>query len=251
LYSFYQLTVNEGLKLMKKRSFFIPFLIMLLASLVVALVVKKFFYDADFGITGYMEMLIGLQGGGSFYTLLCMICIASIVSIEFRLGTIKMLLIRSHSRSKILASKYVALLLYIAVLLIFTLIVGSIIGLLVLGLNGGLNVGDILEAAGYTLVYTWVYVTIVFMLSALTKSTGATIGIVFLLNFFEGIISMLLSRYDFAKYILFLNLDLQMYQEGSPVIEGMSLGFSIAVILVYMIAFLTLTFYVFKKRDVA
>lgn len=251
MYSFYQLTVNECLKLTKKRSFFIPFLIMMLVSLGIALVIKKFFSDADFGVTGYMEMLISLQGGGSFYTFLCMICIASIVSIEFRLGTIKMLLIRSHSRSKILASKYVALLLYIAVLLIFTLIVGSIIGLLVLGSNGGLNAGDILEASGYTLLYTWVYVTIVFMVSTLTKSTGATIGIVFLVNFLEDIISMLISRYDFAKYVLFLNLDLQMYQEGTPPIEGMSLGFSVAVILVYMIAFLALTFYVFKKRDVA
>lgn len=251
MYSFYKLTVNESLKLMKKRSFFIPFLLMLLISLGAALIINKFLKDAEFGLHGFMEMLVSLQGAGSVYSLLCMICIASIVSIEFRLGSIKMLLIRSHSRSKILASKYVTALLFVLALMIFTVAVGAITGLIVFGGDSEFNIADISKAIGYNLVYTWVYVTIIFMLSTVTKSTGATIGITLVINTLESLINMLLSRYDFGKFWLFLNTNLQMYEEGTPAIEGMSLGFSIAVILVYMIAFLALTFYVFKKRDVA
>jgi ABC-2 type transport system permease protein len=62
---------------------------------------------------------------------------------------------------------------------------------------------------------------------------------------------LLLSRYTFAKYLLFFNTNLEMYDNGTPIIEGMTLGFSIFIIIGYMIAILALSFYVFKKRDVA
>jgi len=252
LYSFLQLTTNEWTKLAKKRGFFIAFLIMLLMPLGIAVVVKSFLEGTELDYVEFMQSVIDFNGGGSIYIFLCMIYTASIVSGEHQLGTIKLLLIRPHSRSKILASKYVALLLYNVVLMLYTLIVSFIVCLLFYGLQGDGSMTDVWKTVMYTLVYTVMYTSIVFMFSVLTKSTGATIGIAFCLVFIEGLVTMLLAKYEFAKYILYFNLDLRMYENGGmPIFEGMTLGFSIAVLAVYLIAILSISFYVFKKRDVS
>lgn len=249
--SFLQLTNNEWLKLVKKRSFFIPFLIMLLVPLGLAVIIKSFLQDSQMGFVSFIQSVVDMNGGGSIYVFLCLIYMASLVSSEHQMGTIKLLLIRAHSRSKILASKYVTLLLFLIVLMLFTMLVSGIISLLFFGTGGEGQLVDVLKSVGYTLFYTIIYSTIVFMFSVLTKSTGATIGIAFILVFVQDLLVLLLSRYEFAKYLLFFNTNLQMYDGGMPPIAGMTLGFSIVIDLIYLAAILGLSFYVFKKRDVA
>lgn len=250
--SFTNLVVNEWFKLTKKRSFFVAFLIMLLMPLGIAFVVKNFMSDMELTQIGFLQSIIDFSGGGSVFVFLCMIYAASIVSGEHQLGTIKLLLIRAHSRSKILASKFVALLLFMLVLLLYSLLVGLLVYFIFFGFgNMEGSWFEVVKASAYTLVYTIVYLSIIFMLSILTKSTGATIGITFCIIFLEGVMTMLLSRYDFAKYVLFFNTNLQVYENGTPPMEGMSLGFSVAVIAIHLIAIVGIAFYVFKKRDVA
>ncbi len=58
-------------------------------------------------------------------------------------------------------------------------------------------------------------------------------------------------KFTWAKYILFANTNLMQYFEGAPMVEGMTITFSIIMILVYFVIFQFLAFYVFKKRDVA
>jgi ABC-2 type transport system permease protein len=41
------------------------------------------------------------------------------------------------------------------------------------------------------------------------------------------------------------------YVEGTPMVEGMTMTFSIIMLLVYFVIFQFLAFIVFKKRDVA
>jgi len=41
------------------------------------------------------------------------------------------------------------------------------------------------------------------------------------------------------------------YVEGTPMVEGMSMTFSIIMLLIYFAVFQLLAFTVFKKRDVA
>jgi len=252
LYSFLQLTTNEWMKLVKKRGFFIAYLLMLLMPLGIAIVIKSFLEGTELGYVEFMQSVIDFNGGGSIYLFLCMIYTASMVSGEHQLGTIKLLLIRPHSRSKILASKYAAMLFYNIVLMLFALIVSFIIALLFFGIQSDGSMIDVWKTVMYTMIQTVVYTTIVFMLSVLTKSTGATIGIAFCIVFIESLATMLLAKYEFAKYILFFNLDLSMYEDGGiPIIKGMTLGFSIAILAAYLVAFLSISFYVFKKRDVS
>ena len=58
-------------------------------------------------------------------------------------------------------------------------------------------------------------------------------------------------KFDWAKYILFANTDLMQYFEGVPMVEGMTLTFSVIMIVSYFILFQSLAYMVFKKRDVA
>jgi ABC-2 type transport system permease protein len=65
---------------------------------------------------------------------------------------------------------------------------------------------------------------------------------------FTALLSM---KFAWAKYILFANTNLMQYIEGTPLLEGMTMSFSIIMLIIYFVIFQFLAFYVFKKRDVA
>ncbi len=94
--------------------------------------------------------------------------------------------------------------------------------------------------------------TMAFMISSVFRNSSLAIGLSLFLMFTGGQFTALLSmKFSWAKYILFANTDLMQYVEGFPLLEGMTLSFSIIMLLIYYLIFLFLAFYVFKKRDVA
>lgn len=60
-----------------------------------------------------------------------------------------------------------------------------------------------------------------------------------------------LSRFSWSKYILFANTNLKQYISGVPLVKGMTMSFSIIVLIVYFIIFNVTSLLVFNKRDVA
>ncbi|MNJ59130.1 hypothetical protein D3C77_547970 [compost metagenome] len=58
-------------------------------------------------------------------------------------------------------------------------------------------------------------------------------------------------KYAWAKYLIFVNLNLDQYVGGGARFEDMTLSFSLTVLAVHAILFLGISFWVFKKRDVA
>src|SRR5690625_4480784 len=85
---------------------------------------------------GAWQYVLDNKGLLSIVSLLTIIIAAGIVANEFRWGTIKLLLIRPISRTKILTSKYIAVLLFALFTLLFVLIFSWIIGALFFGLEG-------------------------------------------------------------------------------------------------------------------
>ncbi|MCR8657188.1 ABC transporter permease [Paenibacillus endoradicis] len=247
--NFMKLVQNESQKLYKKKSFFIAYAIMAIMAIAAAIIINQTVLRENIGAIDFVNLILGLDGFGSIFVLIAIIFTASIVTIEHQLGTIKFLLIRAHSRSTILASKYVTLILYITVLLAFTTVIALIMGMLLLD-TSNLSMTEVIQNLGSTLLYTIVYATIMFMFGVLTRSMGATIGIGLVLNFVEGILVMLLSRYEWAKYTLFLNTNLSAYKNGGAPMEGMTLAFSSMMIALYMALFLAISFTVFNKRDI-
>jgi ABC-2 type transport system permease protein len=89
------------------------------------------------------------------------------------------------------------------------------------------------------------------MLSTVFRSSSLAIGLSLGIMFIGPTVAVFLTRYSWAKYYLFENTDLKQYLTDSPRIEGMTLQFSIIVLLVYFIIFNALSWTIFKKRDVA
>lgn len=200
-------------------------------------------------------------------TLFTVIIAGDMVAGEFTWGTIKLLLIRPASRSKILLSKYVTTLIFAATLLIVMfvsalLVNGFLYGFQNLGLphlavNAG---GQVLESSmllyvfatyGLKLIELVMIVTLAFMISTVFRSSSLAIGLSIFIMFAGQVITLLLLRYSWGKYFLFANTDLTPYLEGAPVAEGMSLGFSITVLIFYFLLFNVLSWEIFRRRDVA
>jgi ABC-2 type transport system permease protein len=94
--------------------------------------------------------------------------------------------------------------------------------------------------------------TMAFMISAVFRNSSMATGLSIFLLFMGGTITSLISsRYDWAKYILFANTDLTQYFDGVPLVKGMTLGFSVFMLLIYFFVFQLLAFGIFTKRDVA
>lgn len=203
----------------------------------------------------------------SFVGLFTIIIAAGIVASEFSWGTIKLLLIRPLKRSKILLSKYLTVIVFGIFMLAILFVTSAIVGFVLFGSGSGDNVhlaytdGHVVEQNMlWYLIKTYLLssidvimlITMAFMISAVFRNSSLAIGIsVFLLLMGGNITQLLASKFDWAKFILFANTNLMQYFDGIPLVEGMTLGFSLIMLLVYFIIFIVLAFGVFMKRDVA
>jgi len=203
----------------------------------------------------------------SIVSLITIIVAAGIVANEFRWGTIKLLLIRPITRTKILASKYIAVLVFALFTLLFVLLFSLIIGALFFGLEG-INPSIVLEQEngyvyvnammqivsgyGYGMINLIMMTTFAFMISTVFRNSSLAIGTAIFLMMAGNTIVTIFMEKSWAKYILFANTDLSQYANGKePWIEGTSLGFSISMLIVYFIVFQLLSWFFFNKRDVA
>lgn len=203
----------------------------------------------------------------SIISLFTIIVAAGIISNEFKWGTIKLLLIRPISRTKILLSKYLSVLIFAFSLLVFLLLTSWIVGAILFGLNG-LNpivvqdmvpgfvqndvLGEIAKSYGFSLVTLVMMATFAFMISAIFRSSGMAIGLAIFLMMAGNAIVAFLAQYEWSKYILFANTNLNQYTNGmEPMIPGMSMTFSVIVLLVYFVIFMGAAWTAFTKRDVA
>jgi ABC-2 type transport system permease protein len=192
---------------------------------------------------------------------------AGIVASEFSWGTIKLLLIRPISRAKILLSKYISVLLFGVFMLILLFGLSTAIGAILFGFPENTSPYLNYFAGKVTEQPIWVHLiifylfksinmvmlaTMAFMISAVFRNNSLAIGLSLFLMFTGGqITSLLAMKYEWAKYILFANTDLTRYFEGTPVVAGMTLSFSITMLLLYFCLFLFFAYFVFKKRDIA
>ena len=199
--------------------------------------------------------------------LFAIIVAASIVAGEFSWGTIKLLLIRPISRTKILVSKYITVLLYGTTMLAILFVVSLLLGLILFGgadqsvhlayVDGNVEeqniVGYLIKTYLLKTIDVVMVATMAFMISTVFRSSSLAIGISLFLLFMGANATQLLAiKFDWAKYSLFANTDLTQYTGFTPtMVEGMTMGFSITMLIIYFVIFHLLAFIVFNKRDVA
>lgn len=206
--------------------------------------------------TSDLNLLVGI-----FVTIIA----SAMVSKEFSMGTIKLLLIRSYSRSKILTSKYIATLL-ITVTYYMSLYIGTIVvALFTSEINSTTEYVYLSSDWTYmhsnfwfyflgilasNLIYLIIIATIAFSLSTISRNTSLSLGTTLGILFLGPLLTLYLSsKTELAKYLLMANWNLTNYLPGNnPSIEGMTFTFSMIINSLYLFLLLFAAYYSFNKK---
>ncbi|OBR64331.1 hypothetical protein A7K91_12510 [Paenibacillus oryzae] len=265
MFDFMNLVRNENMKIYRRpRTYVMGGLLaglVLIASLIWLAVSGR---DTSMWDVAFFESM--LMSG--LVTIFVVIVAAASVAEEFSGGTIKLLLIRPWSRSKILLSKYIAVFLYALLMSVVLFASVLLINWLIFGIgNTGIEAAmmpaeagsgvfvHILKFYGLKFIETIMTLTIAFMLSSMFRSSVLAVGIalfqILIVNNIASLIMFLKQKW--VDYVLFIHLDLTQYLSGSGmgIRPGMTLGFSLGVLAVYYVLFMALAWLVFTKRDVA
>lgn len=180
-------------------------------------------------------------------------------------GTMKLLLIRPHTRASVLFSKFLAVCIVLLGFYVFNFALTLLIGSIGWGLGGVQMALSIFNSKTALILHPLAVVVflhlfgffeaIVFSLIALTISTlfrsrsGAT-AVSMLVYFVSFVLDALLSTFAWYKYIIFNNTDLFIYMSSTgPTIADQNLLFSLIINIVYIAAMGIMCFFTFAKRD--
>lgn len=209
-----------------------------------------------------------------FLPLLIIILSADMVSGELIGGSIKLLLTRGVPRWKILLSKYIALLIFQTIVVVFALLVSFTISGLFFGFGGWFApvatgfkvVAGKLVTSNVVSVPQWQYTlmayglayyvaiavgTVSFMISVLVRSTAASIGIILATLIGGSFLTNFLADWNLPRYLFMSNLRLTDYISGSlRPIDGMDMKFSVMVLAFWIVGAVAISFIRFTKQDI-
>ena len=222
-----------------------------------------------------IKSLYSSGGGFIIFAVLVGIVIAgTIVSDEFSKGTIKMLLIRPYSRTKILASKYIVSLLMILFIMIAMLIGQLLIGGIIFGfdtLNNPViiynfetqqiqNVGVFAYAAMQAVAVLpscILITTLAFAINTLTNNAPLSIGLPLIGYMNYEVINQLIQmaieakKFEFVKYFVTEHWTFENFLFGGlPGIQGFTVATSLLICAIYLVIMLIPTFIYFKKENI-
>lgn len=198
-------------------------------------------------------------------SLISVIIAGEIVAAEFVTGTIKLLLTRSASRTKIYFSKYIAAVLFGLLLSAAGILASVLLGGFIFGFGGLADsfyfvkdhaVGElpILQAllGGFVLnlPFLLIAITLAFMISAAFRSTTFSIVISLLISLAGFVISIAMDGWAWTKFFVFSHTDLTPFVYGSPSLDNVSLGFSLVFIGLHLLLMHLISYPMFTKRDV-
>ena len=198
-------------------------------------------------------------------SLISVIIAGEIVAAEFVSGTIKLLLTRSVSRTKIYLSKYIAAILFGLLLSAAGILASILLGGFIFGFDGladgyfyvkdqAVREVPTLQAllAGYVLNLPFLLIatTLAFMISAAFRSTTFSIVISLLVSLTGFIIAIAMDGWAWTKYFVFSHTDLTPFLYGNPSVDGVTLGFSLAFIVLHLAIMHLMSYPLFVKRDV-
>ncbi|ASA26065.1 ABC transporter permease [Paenibacillus donghaensis] len=257
--NFVSLIHNENIKIYRRiRTWIMLLIVAAMSTLLPVLVYFTSDGESTIGLWSNFQTTTSV----SFFlvTIFTVVVAADSVAGEFTWGTVKLLLIRPWSRSKILLSKYLSVVLFsllsTAVLIAF--------GLGASYLFSSSTSGGITDAASWTPAeyafmeilcrYVDLFVTtaLAFMVSSVFRASGLAIGLSMFIMFAKDIFVAIFNpdRFEWARYLIFSHMDLRSYLLTDTV-GGSTLGFAVGVLAAYYVLFLAVAWIVFRKRDVA
>ena len=207
---------------------------------------------------------------GVFIIVVIIMVAGTIVSEEFNKGTIKLLLVKPYTRTQILLSKFLTVLIISAFVIVSTILMQILVGGILFGFeslfepvvvyNLSTNAIQEINIFAYLGIQTLTQLPIIILLATLafaisTIFSNSALAITVSLLGYMGasIINQLAIAYNltFMKYFVTMNWDLSQYLFGRlPYMEGMNLITSIIICVVYLLIMLIPTFIIFKKRNI-
>lgn len=207
---------------------------------------------------------------GVFIIVVIIMIAGTIVSEEWSKGTIKLLLVKPYTRTQILLSKFLTVLIISAFVIVSTILMQILVGGILFGFeslfepvvvyNLSTNVIQEINILAYLGIQTLTQLPIIILLATLafaisTIFSNSALAITVSLLGYMGasIINQLAIAYNltFMKYFVTMNWDLSQYLFGGlPYMEGMNLITSIIICVVYLLIMLIPTFIIFKKRNI-
>ncbi len=199
--------------------------------------------------------------------LLVMIIAGGCVANEYSQGTIKFLLMNPVKRGKILMSKYFSVITLGYILLIITFIICLPTAGILLGFDGlgdpylTVESGKVVESSAMLkVIETWllssieivIYATFAMAVSSLLKSSVLAVGAsVFMMSAGSTAVAILSALgMDWARYLVFANLDLATISAGNSSFPMHTLSFAIMVLVAHMAVFLLTMWDAFTKKEV-
>ena len=250
---------QECFKLCKKKSTFIIPIIIILLMVIQAIISKK--YDDIFSPQSSIESAFS---GFSWFIFLLIIQASTIISMEFYHGTIKNLLYRKYTRTNIIISKIITLVIFSLLYFIISIIVGIILWSIFFNdINLLESKGDelsllskmLLTGLG-TYVGTWLVLSVTLLISCAMKSPGVSIavGIVFYFatSILSGILTIVVDKWEWLKWnpISMMNIMVQIVDKNMKKFTKLELHELFIGNIVYIIIFLIIVVFVFKKKNV-
>lgn len=192
---------------------------------------------------------------------------ADMVAGEYASGTMKLLLIRPRSRTEIWFSKYIAAALFAAAMLVLTVVCGYAANALIYG-TGNIRAADlfldgngqvvrenvmmqVVKMYGLSIIPVMGYVTLALAVSTILRSSTLAVGLSLFLMVAGNSMIEATAKVEWLKYLPFANSDISLYIFSLPPRPDMTLGFSISVLLVYMVILAMISWTLFTKRDVS
>lgn len=255
--SIYRLVQNETMKVIVRTRTFVFLISLLLLSFLMAFF--RLYLERMGGMGEDVWGFLLFNSNLLFLAeLFAVIIAADIVSSEFTWGTATLLCLRPVKRWKILLSKYVTVVMFTLAFVVILALSSILFGLVFFGFpTQGEPVMPVLERAlglyGIGIVEMLPMITLAFTISSISKSNSFSVGCSLFALFAGTFVVELLRMYglQWGKYLLFANLDLEVYIYGGiPMFPGMTLTFSLVNLLVHFVFFLLVSWWVFTKRDI-
>lgn len=214
-------------------------------------------WSALLNFSGLVEMVI----------MIGIVIAADIVAGEYTAGTMKLLLIRPHSRTAILFSKYIAVSLFAAAMLGLLVACGYATNVLFYG-AGNIHSGDlflnrqgnvvqqnvmlqVIKLYGLSIVPVMGYVTLAFAVSTILRSSALAVGVSLFIMIAGNSMIEATAGMECLKYLPFANSDISLYIYHLPARPEMTLMFSLSVLVAYILSLAAVSWAVFKRRDVS
>ena len=248
---FVSLVQNEWMKVNSKRQVPYYYAFIAVISLLLAVVMRFFiFKDQPYSFISFTSDVHFVSS--ALTSIFIMVVSAQIITDEYKDGTIKQILIRPASRTMVLMSKLVNILLILLVVYMVTLFIGLTLGAIFFNIiPADVKLMQIVSDMALSLPNVLFYALVAFTTAVLTHSLGLSITIPIILKWVLGSSIVFLSSKSWYKFLIFPNMDWKPYFTGDTLpFKGASLGYSITIYAIYTIVLLGISIVVFKKRDV-